>query len=76
LSPRLLVVIAVIVVLIVVGMVITVKRSAPGLRKGDPNAEAPRNNRGQSPVSTLRSHSSRETELHGKTAESKTGVLW
>ena len=40
-SPRVLAAIAVIVIIIVAGMVITVKRSSPALRKGDPNAEAP-----------------------------------
>jgi hypothetical protein len=40
-SPRILVTIIVIVLIIVAGMVLTVKHSVPTMRKGDPNAEPP-----------------------------------
>jgi hypothetical protein len=40
-SPRILIAIIVIVLIIVAGMVLTVKHSVPMMRKGDPNAEPP-----------------------------------
>lgn len=38
-SRRVLIVIAIIVLVIIFGMVMTVKKSLPKMRKGDPNAE-------------------------------------
>jgi hypothetical protein len=40
-SPRILIAIIVIVLIIVVGMVLTVRHSVPTMRRGDPNAEPP-----------------------------------